>query len=49
MQRLVVLALFLASVGVPVAAHAQESRVLVFSKTAGFRHSSSGVGIAAVR
>ena len=49
MQRLVVFALFLASIGMPVAARGQESRVLVFSKTAGFRHSSIGVGIAAVR
>jgi cytochrome c len=49
MQRLVALALFLASVGVPVAADSQESRVLVFSKTAGFRHSSIGAGLAAVR
>ena len=49
MQRLVPLALLLASVCVPVAARSQESRVLVFSKTAGFRHSSIGVGLAAVQ
>src|ERR1700682_5766958 len=49
MQRLVLLALLLASVCVPVAARSQESRVLVFSKTAGFRHSSIGVGLAAIR
>src|SRR5438552_2195159 len=49
MQRLVPLALLLASVCVPVAARSQESRVLVFSKTAGFRHSSIGVGRTAIR
>ena len=49
MQRLVSLALLLASLCVPVAAQGQESRVLVFSKTAGFRHSSIGDGIAAIR
>jgi cytochrome c len=49
MQRLVTLALLLASVCVPVAARSQASRVLVFSKTAGFRHSSIGVGLAAIR
>ena len=49
MQRLVPLAFLLASVCVPVAARSQESRVLVFSKTAGFRHSSIGVGRAAIR
>ena len=49
MHRLVSLALLLASVCVPVAARSQESRVLVFSKTAGFRHSSIGVGLAAIR
>ena len=43
------LALLLASVCVPVTAHSQESRVLVFSRTAGFRHSSIGVGLAAIR
>jgi len=49
MQPLVPLALLLASVSVPVAARSQESRVLVFSKTAGFRHSSIGVGRTAIR
>jgi len=49
MQRLVSLALLLASLSVPVTAHSQESRVLVFSKTAGYRHSSIGVGLAAIR
>ncbi|HEY3114693.1 MAG TPA: ThuA domain-containing protein, partial [Gemmatimonadaceae bacterium] len=49
MQRLVTLTLLLASVCVPVAVRSQESRVLVFSKTAGFRHSSIGVGLAAIR
>jgi len=33
----------------PVAAAAQQPRVLVFSKTAGFRHSSIPNGIAAIR
>ena len=49
MHRLVTLVLLLASVCVPVATRSQESRVLVFSKTAGFRHSSIGVGLAAIR
>ncbi|HMI43301.1 MAG TPA: ThuA domain-containing protein, partial [Gemmatimonadaceae bacterium] len=49
MQRLVPLALLLASVSVPVAARSQDPRVLVFSKTAGFRHSSIGVGRTAIR
>src|SRR3954469_24566906 len=49
MQRLISLALLLVSVAIPVAAHAQEPRVLVFSKTAGYRHSSIPFGIAAVR
>ena len=49
MQRLVPLALLLASVCLPVAARSQESRVLVFSRTTGFRHTSIAVGIAAVR
>jgi len=48
-QRLVPLALLLASTCIPVSARSQESRVLVFSKTAGFRHSSIGVGRAAIR
>ena len=50
MQRLaVLLAIFLASVGVPAAPEAQEPRVLVFSRTTGFRHSSIEVGIATIR
>jgi cytochrome c len=49
MQRLVSLALLLALVCVPIAAQGQESRVLVFSKTAGFRHSSIGDGLTAIR
>src|SRR3954470_10525821 len=49
MQRLISLALLLVSFAVPVAAHGQEPRVLVFSKTAGYRHSSIPFGIAAVR
>ena len=50
MQRLVLfVALLLAAVGVPAAARGQEPRVLVFSKTAGFRHSSIAAGIAAIR
>src|SRR5207244_7099290 len=49
MQRLVKLALLLASLCVPVTARSQDSRVLVFSKTAGFRHCCIGVGIAAVK
>src|SRR2546423_15158143 len=49
MQRLVVLLALLASVSIPIAAHAQDARVLVFSKTAGFRHSSIPNGIAAIQ
>jgi cytochrome c len=49
MQRLVSLALLLALVCVPLAARGQDSRVLVFSKTAGYRHSSIGVGLSAIR
>ena len=49
MHRFVSLALLLASLCVPVAARSQDARVLVFSKTAGFRHSSIGVGRAAIR
>ena len=51
MHRLLVsLALpLIASVSICSAAHAQEPRVLVFSKTAGFRHSSIPDGIAAIR
>src|SRR5712664_2771956 len=39
----------LASVSISIAAHAQEPRVLVLSKTAAFRHSSIANGIAAIR
>ena len=49
MQRLVPLALLLASLCLPVAVQSQDSRVLVFSKTAGFRHTSIGDGLAAIR
>jgi cytochrome c len=50
MQRLVSLALLLGSISTPIAARSQDSsRVLVFSKTAGFRHSSIPNGIAAIR
>src|SRR6266566_8712139 len=49
MQRLLVSLALLASVSISVAAHAQEPRVLVFSKTAGYRHSSIASGIAAIK
>src|SRR5438045_1014534 len=50
MQRLVVLlAALSASLGTPLIAQTQQPRVLVFSKTAGYRHSSIPNGIAAVR
>jgi cytochrome c len=49
MQRLVSLVFLLALLCVPVAARTQEPRVLVFSKTAGFRHTSIGAGLAAIR
>src|SRR6266446_3685852 len=49
MHRLPVLLALLASVSMSIAAHAQQPRVLVFSKTAGFRHSSIPNGIAAIR
>src|SRR2546425_2381065 len=49
MHRLPVLLAILASVSISIAAHAQQPRVLVFSKTAGFRHSSIPNGIAAIR
>ena len=49
MQRLASLALLLLALCVPLAARSQQPRVLVFSKTAGFRHSSIGTGIAALR
>src|SRR5207302_3641097 len=49
MKRLLTLALLIASIVGPFAARSQQPRVLVFSKTAGFRHTSIGVGIAAVK
>ncbi len=49
MPRYITFAFLLASLCVPISARSQESRVLVFSKTAGFRHSSIGVGLAAIR
>ena len=50
MKRLLPLALLAASLfGFAAGRSNQDTRVLVFSKTAGFRHSSIGVGIAAVR
>jgi cytochrome c len=48
MQRLVALAFLVVSV-CAATAHSQDSRVLVFSKTAGFRHSSIGPGLTAIR
>ncbi|HUC39931.1 MAG TPA: ThuA domain-containing protein [Gemmatimonadales bacterium] len=47
MHRLLVFCALLVSVSIP--AHAQQPRVLVFSKTAAFRHSSIPNGIAAIR
>src|SRR5437763_14897827 len=47
MPRLVIALALLASVSISIAAYAQQPRVLVFSKTAGFRHSSIPNGIAA--
>ncbi len=49
MQRLVVSLALVVSVCAPVIAQSQENRVLIFSKTAGFRHSSIPNGIAAIR
>lgn len=49
MHRLVTLALLLASLCIPAAVRSQDSRVLVFSRTAGYRHSSIGVGLDALR
>jgi len=50
MKRLVVLlAVIFASAGFQSPAHAQQPRVLVFSKTAGYRHASIPNGIAAIR
>ena len=47
-RRLALLAL-LAFASAPITAHAQQPRVLVFSKTSGYRHSSIPNGIAAIR
>jgi len=50
MHRLLPLALLLASIfGILAARTQDEPRVLVFSKTAGFRHTSIGVGVAAIK
>ncbi|HJS43002.1 MAG TPA: ThuA domain-containing protein [Gemmatimonadales bacterium] len=49
MRRLLISFALLALVSAPVTAHAQQPRVLVFSKTAGYRHSSIPNGIAAIR
>src|SRR6266550_2397803 len=49
MPRYITFAFLLAFLCVPITARSQESRVLVFSRTTGFRHSSIGVGIAAVK
>ncbi|HZJ00852.1 MAG TPA: ThuA domain-containing protein [Gemmatimonadaceae bacterium] len=50
MQRLAAaLALLVASVCAPLEAHGQNARVLVFSKTAGYRHTSIAAGLAAIR
>jgi cytochrome c len=48
-KRIALLALLLAALTIPTATQAQQSRVLVFSKTAGFRHSSIAAGRAAIR
>jgi len=49
MHRLVAALTLLAAVSLPVVAHAQEPRVLVFSKTSGYRHNSIPNGIAAIK
>jgi cytochrome c len=49
MPRLVASLALLASVWLPIAAHTQEPRVLVFSKTAGYRHASISNGLAALK
>lgn len=49
MRRLCMSLALLAAGSIPVTAPAQQARVLVFSKTAGFRHSSIPNGIAAIR
>src|SRR5688500_16721404 len=49
MHRLVPLALVVASLCTSITTHAQDSRVLFLSRTAGFGHSSIGAGLAALR
>ena len=50
MQRYVLaLAMLVVSLCAPVTAHSQAARVLVFSKTAGYRHSSIAAGLSAIR
>ena len=49
MSRIVALLLALAAVALPASSQNSQPRVLVFSKTAGFRHSSIPNGIAAVK
>ena len=48
-RELFVAGLLLAPLGDSLAQQSAESRVLVFSKTAGYRHSSIEVGVAAIR
>ncbi|MFL5523587.1 MAG: ThuA domain-containing protein, partial [Gemmatimonadaceae bacterium] len=48
-RLLVLLAILVASAGALSSVDAQQPRVLVFSRTAGYRHSSIPNGIAAVR
>jgi cytochrome c len=49
LRLLVVPVLLVAASGIPAQTQTPEPRVLVFSKTAGYRHSSIETGIAAVR
>ena len=49
MHRIVRLVFVIASLFIPLTAQSQQPRILVFSKTAGFRHSSIPNGIAAIR
>src|SRR5688572_9345277 len=49
MYRALALVAHHAGAAIPTAAQSQQPRVLVFSKTAGFRHSSIEPGIAALR
>ena len=48
-SRLLAAAAFFVAAALPLAAQTQPPRVLVFSRTAGFRHSSIEPGIAAIR